>query len=73
MKGLQLTSLAVHSGFDIQRRECLNVYGSHWITIAGDSSPGTVNIMIAFLIVHEGCTCPCTTRTVEEQKNGLVL
>ena len=42
VKGLQPTSLAVHSGFDIQRRECLNVYGSHWITIAGDSSPGTV-------------------------------
>ena len=37
MKGLQPTSLAVHSGFDIQRRECLNVYGSHWL--AGDSSP----------------------------------
>ena len=47
VKGLQSTSLAMHSGFEIQRGEfvqCLNVYDSHWITIAGDSSPGTVNI-----------------------------
>ena len=48
VKGLQPISLAVHSGFEIQRREfvqCLNVYDPHWITIAGDSSPGTVNII----------------------------
>lgn len=47
VRGLQPTSLAEEHKFDIQRGEfvqCLNVYGSHWITIAGCGYPGTINI-----------------------------